>query len=88
MIQSLLDELRQNGSVTFAVNVRPGASVSAVRGVLDDETLKADIAAAPEDGKANMELIDLMAQEFGVHRSQVTIVSGTTDRHKLVRIKA
>jgi uncharacterized protein YggU (UPF0235/DUF167 family) len=38
------------------------------------------------DGKANAELIALVAKHFGCTRSCVSIVSGATARVKLVRI--
>src|SRR5581483_1200501 len=86
MIESLLKEYYEKGMVIIAVRVRPGASRSIVKEVMDDGTLKMDIAAAAEDGKANEELIRLLAREFGVSRSCVEIMSGETARRKLVRV--
>jgi uncharacterized protein (TIGR00251 family) len=51
-----------------------------------DRTLKVRIAAAPERGKANEELIALLAAKFGVGREAVEIVSGHTAGLKLVKI--
>jgi uncharacterized protein len=48
--------------------------------------LKARVAVAPEDGKANAALISLLAAEFAVPKNAVTITSGAASRIKRVRI--
>ena len=48
----------------------------------------AQIKPVPIDGKANAELIALVADRFQCHKSAVTIKSGTSGRTKLVRIDA
>lgn len=48
----------------------------------------AQLKAAPVDGKANEELIALVARHFGCRRSAVSIKSGAGGRMKLVRIAA
>lgn len=86
MFALLLQELQQKGSVQFYVRARPGmASTKAVE-LMDDESIKIDIAALAENGKANAELIRYLAGEFEVDRSQVSIVSGAKARVKLIRI--
>lgn len=49
--------------------------------------LKARVAAPPEGGEANAALVLLLAKAFGVPKSAVTIVRGTTARLKQVTIK-
>ncbi len=71
---------------TFSVKVRPQAQKTAFRKPLADGTLKIDLAAVPEDGEANEELVRFLADEFGVPRSGVEIVSGQTSRLKVIRI--
>jgi uncharacterized protein len=51
-----------------------------------DDTLKIRIAAPPEKGKANAELIKFLAKEFSCPKGQIKIISGQTDQRKLVRI--
>jgi uncharacterized protein len=48
----------------------------------------AQLKAAPVDGKANEELIALIAKRFQCRKSAVTIKSGASGRMKLVRIEA
>ncbi|MCX6577491.1 MAG: DUF167 domain-containing protein [Candidatus Aminicenantes bacterium] len=45
---------------------------------------KVSVIAAPTKGKANAEVIGLLAQHLGIARSQLKIVRGETSRHKLV----
>ena len=49
--------------------------------------MKARVAAPPEDGKANAALVALLAKEFGIPKSAVTILRGTTARMKQVKIR-
>jgi uncharacterized protein YggU (UPF0235/DUF167 family) len=42
---------------------------------------------APVEGKANQELIALVARQFGCRKSAVSIKSGASGRMKLVRIE-
>lgn len=49
--------------------------------------LKARVRAAPENGKANLALVELLADTLGVAKSAVRIVSGATARRKIVEIE-
>lgn len=49
--------------------------------------LKARVRAAPTEGEANTALTRLLAQEFGLSRSQVAIVSGASARLKTVALR-
>ena len=48
--------------------------------------LKVRVRAAPESGKANAALVDLIAKTVDVSRSSITIVSGEKARLKVVAI--
>jgi uncharacterized protein len=45
------------------------------------------VAAAPEDGRANAELIRLLAAVLGVPERSVTIVAGAHSRSKAVTVE-
>jgi len=51
-------------------------------------TWLAHLHAAPVDGKANEELLALVARHFRCRKSAVSIKSGASARTKLVRIEA
>lgn len=48
--------------------------------------LTAKIKAPAQDGKANAYLVDYLARQFGVAKSQVTLVSGFTNPYKRFEI--
>jgi uncharacterized protein len=67
------------------LHVQPRASRTAVAGVHGNR-LKLRVHAPPQDGAANDELTDFIAEAFGVTRAQVTLVSGHAHRDKTVSI--
>jgi uncharacterized protein len=67
------------------VKVKPSARVQSFSPE-DDGTWRAQIKSPPVDGKANEELIALIASHFGVRRAQVRIKSGTSGRLKRVEV--
>ena len=50
------------------------------------EELEVRVAEAPTDGAANEAVTRLLAKALGVSRSQLSIISGATSRHKRVAI--
>jgi hypothetical protein len=77
--------------IRLVVRVTPKSGRDALEGFARDAkgkpVLKARIAAAPEDGKANMSLVALLAKEFDVAKSAVTILRGAGARVKQVHIR-
>ena len=69
------------------VRVKPGARQSVLSQV-EDGTWLAHVKSPPIEGKANDELIALVARHFGCRRSAVSIRSGASGRTKLVRIES
>jgi uncharacterized protein (TIGR00251 family) len=76
----------EHSVVILSVRVVPKASRSEIVG-LEGDTLRVRVAAPPERGKANKELIKLLAGTFGVRNNQVEIVSGQKARRKRVRVE-
>ena len=85
-LDRLSRQLRANGRLSLTVKVTPKSGRSEIAGALSDGTLKVRLQAPPEKGRANAELIELLAREFGVRREQVKLVSGETSPKKHVRI--
>jgi len=52
----------------------------------DSELYKVYVTAAPEKGKANKKMIELLAEYFKVSKSQIRIVKGEISRNKIVEI--
>jgi len=68
------------------VRVVPGARRSEVVGRLGD-AWKVRIAAPPERGRANDELVALLARTLRVPRSSVRVARGHTSGQKLVEVQ-
>lgn len=71
--------------VVIALRVQPKASRSGVRGV-HGGAVKVSVTEAPEKGKANRAVIEVIADALGVARSRVTVVSGETSHDKQVMV--
>lgn len=71
------------GGVSVEVLASAGAADSKVRG-LHGGALKVAVRAAPEKGKANAEVAELLAGFFGVSKRQVCVAAGQTSRKKRV----
>ncbi len=73
------------------MRVTPKARHTRIGGLAADADgrgmLKAAVTAAPEDGKANAALIRLLAKEWGVAKTQISVASGVTDRRKILHLK-
>ncbi len=81
--------LKQKGELYLRIKVKTQAQVTGIKQIFKDkdgEIMKIDIAAVPIKGKANRELIKFLADQFNVNRNNVSIVSGTREKFKLVKI--
>ena len=67
------------------VKAKPNSRVSQLS-LQADGTWLANPKAAPVDGKANAELIALVAAQFGCRKSQVDIRSGAGSKLKRVAV--
>ncbi|MFI4862378.1 MAG: DUF167 domain-containing protein [Phycisphaerales bacterium JB063] len=75
----------EGGGLSIRLKVVPGASRSAVVGVLGDR-LKVAVAAPAEGGKANAAVVALLAKALGVGRGEVEVVAGLTQPMKRVAV--
>jgi uncharacterized protein (TIGR00251 family) len=70
----------------LSVKVVPKSSRNEIVEVQADGTWRIKVAAAPEKGRANAELCEFLAKEFGVARSRVEVVTGHASPRKQVLI--
>lgn len=73
--------------VVIKVRAQPRSSRNGIDSVVGD-ALKVRIRAAPVDGKANAELIETLADAFGLPKSRVKILGGESSRQKRVCLSA
>lgn len=71
--------------LTLQVKVKPNARTSALEQAVDG-SWRAQLKSPPIDGKANAELIALVARQFGCRKADVHIKSGAGGRMKLVQL--
>jgi len=75
-----------NEGAVFTAKIVPGSSgPTRICGLLN-EMLKVKVSAAPEKGKANKCLIEFLAEQLGVKKNTVSIISGTTSPIKRVKV--
>src|ERR1700730_18758596 len=79
-------ELKQSTATVIRVKVKPNSRISTFEQA-EGGTWLARLRAAPIEGKANEELIALVAHHFRCRKSAVSIKSGAAGRMKLVRIE-
>jgi uncharacterized protein len=79
-------DFRPDGAATrLRLRVAAGASRSRVGGA-HGGALKLSVRTAPERGRANREVLELVAARFGVAARDVEIVAGGTSPDKVVRL--
>ena len=72
-------------ATVLQVRVKPNSRVSTFV-EQPDGTWLAQLKSPPVDGKANAELVGLVAERFGCRKADVTIKAGAAGRTKLVKI--
>jgi uncharacterized protein YggU (UPF0235/DUF167 family) len=78
-------------TIIVLIKVIPGASRTAAAGIrvtAGGPALLVRVAAAPEKGKANEELVAWLSGELGLPKSAIVIRGGQTARLKLVAVPA
>ena len=71
----------RNGGIVVHVLAHPGSKRDAILGVRDG-ALRVAVTAPPEKGKANAAIQTVLAEAIACNRSQITLLSGETARHK------
>jgi uncharacterized protein (TIGR00251 family) len=73
-------------TLVIQVKVKPQSRTSVLEPA-GDGTWRAQLKSPPVDGRANAELIALVARRFGCRKADVAIQAGASGRSKLVRIE-
>jgi uncharacterized protein (TIGR00251 family) len=71
----------------LVIKVTPRAKKNQISGILEDGTIKVRVNAPPVGGKANKQLINYLADILNVQKSAVQIVSGLTNRKKIIHVE-
>jgi uncharacterized protein (TIGR00251 family) len=70
---------------TLRIKVLPRSSVNGVMG-FEGDVLRVKVTAAPVDGSANQNLIQLLSKSLKLGKDSIRIMSGQKSRLKVVRI--
>ena len=77
----MLDLQPHPDGTILPVRAQPGARRNEVRGV-QDGALKVCVTQAPEKGKANKAIAEVLAKWLSVRKSQIELISGETASQK------
>ena len=84
-MQDNIYEIRETDTL-IRIRVSPNAKRSGFEGLWNDTHLKLALRAPAVDGKANEAVIDFLSDFFHIKKSQIQIISGQTNRCKIIRL--
>ena len=87
MLSEAKKDLLAKGFAYLQIKVFPGAPKTEIKNTMADGTIKIAVAAAPERGRANIELLKFLSVELGVPKNSLALIAGAADRIKLVKIR-
>lgn len=84
-MQHNIYEIRETYTL-IKIRVSPNAKRSGFEGLWNGTHLKLALRAPAVDGKANEAVIDFLSDFFHIKKSQIQIISGQTNRCKIIRL--
>lgn len=80
-VQALIELVEHADGVVLPVRAQPGARRSGIQGE-QAGMLKVAVTAAPEKGKANKAIIEVLSKELALRKSQFELLTGETSQQK------
>lgn len=77
----------ERAALRLNLRVVPNASRAELVGWLEPGLLKVKVTAPPEGGRANKEVVALLAKSLGLTRREVSIVAGEKSRQKVAALR-
>jgi len=81
-----LPHKRTKNGIALEIKVEPRSSKKCIAGIMDSHIVKVKLTAPPVDDAANEQLIEVIAEELRIKKSQIKIIRGHTSKRKLVEI--
>jgi len=76
------------GDTLVEVDIQPGSKRSEIIGLEPWRgRLKIAVRSPPVDGAANVELMELLAREIGMKKTDISIVVGHSKRRKTIKLR-
>jgi uncharacterized protein len=82
----MIDLTDHPDGVMLPVRAQPGAKANAIRGE-QAGALKVAVTQIAEKGKANQALVEFLAENLDLRKSQIELLSGDTQREKKFLIR-
>lgn len=86
-LNKIKQKLHTDKQVVIHCKINAGSAQNKITEIMANEVVKINITTAPEKGKANITLIKFLAEEFGLPKSNIEIISGGVTKNKLIKIK-
>ncbi|MBR3605778.1 MAG: DUF167 domain-containing protein [Candidatus Gastranaerophilales bacterium] len=83
-IDELISLINENDGYKFRIKVVANSKVNLID--FCDEYIKIKITARAVDGKANKAIVEYLANELGISKSRVSIVSGEKSTLKIIQV--
>ncbi len=77
---------RSKKGITLNIKVEPRSSTKGISGIRGN-TLKVRVNAPPVGGAANEELVEILSKEFGVRKTAIRIMRGSSSKEKVIEIE-
>lgn len=80
-----------NGGILLNIYLTPGAHKSCITGLIqtiDSKIyIKVSVNSKPIENKANLELINIISEQFSISKSSIEIKRGSKSRYKQIYLK-
>lgn len=76
---------KAKGHLIINVKVEPRSSRSGIVGPYGD-AIKVKLTSPPVEGKANDELVEVLAKNLGIAKKNVEIIAGKNSKNKVVKL--
>lgn len=76
---------RTRDGIRIEVKVEPRSSKKGIAGVLGNK-LKVKLTSPPVDGAANEQLVEVLAEAFGIKKTAIKIIRGQSSKNKVVEL--
>jgi len=86
MLKEYIEDLANNKEIYLRIKVIPKAGKTDLLEIMADGTIRIAVAATPEKGQANKELLKFLATALEIRKYQVKIISGAGSRLKLIKV--
>jgi uncharacterized protein (TIGR00251 family) len=77
---------KTKAGIVIEVKVEPRSSKKGISGLMGD-VVKVKLTAAPVEGAANEQLIEIISEATGIKKSAIRIVRGASAKRKTLEIK-